>query len=105
MIGKVLLDERRQQPRHRYSTLFTGRELSLAGTATGSGRLIRGIVDDISSGGLSLLTRQRVKKSLLIRGEIQLSDIPVSVPLLARVRWIQRSIKGSQYRIGLQFLL
>jgi hypothetical protein len=102
---KILFHEKRQQPRHRYSTLFRGRELSVAGTAKGSGRLIRGNVHDISSGGLSLLTGQPVKKSRLIRGEIQLPDIPVSVPLLMRVRWIQRSPKGSQYRIGLQFLL
>jgi hypothetical protein len=77
----------------------------MAGTATGSGRFIRGNVHDISFGGLSVLTRQRVKKSCLIRGEIQLPDSPVSVPLLLQVRWKQRSQKGSQYRIGLQFLL
>jgi c-di-GMP-binding flagellar brake protein YcgR len=104
-MGKVFTKEKRQQPRHLYSTLFRGRELSVAGTFRGSGRVIRGKVHDISSGGLSLVTGQAVKKSRLIRGEIQLPDTAVNVPLLLQVRWIRGSQKGSQYRIGLQFLL
>ena len=104
-MGKVLSNEKRQRPRQLYSTLFRGRELSAAGTSRGSGRVIRGKVHDISSGGLSLVSGQPVKKSRLIRGEIQLPDTLVNVPLLLQVRWVRRSQKGSQYRIGLQFLL
>lgn len=104
-MGKFLSEEKRQQSRHLYSTSFRGRVLSAAGTTAGSGRLIQGTVHDISSGGLCLLTGHSIKKARLIRAEVQLRDISVRLPLLLRVRWIQRLPKGSKYRIGLQFLL
>ena len=96
--------ERRQNERHSVSTEFLGRELPFAGNTRASVSLIRGTLTDISKGGLCLLADRPIKECCLIRGETVLPNVPVGVPSILRVCWVQRVAKGTQYRTGLQFL-
>jgi c-di-GMP-binding flagellar brake protein YcgR len=67
-------------------------------------RPIEGTIHDIGDGGLSILIPQAVPVSDPVRCEIRLPDLPVSIPTLAQVRWVEAQSIGST-RVGLQFLI
>jgi len=49
-----------------------------------------------------MVTGQAVDVSDLFRVEISLPGIPVQIPVLSQVRWIQIAGNG-RYRVGMQF--
>jgi len=98
------LTERRQDSRYVLSAPFRGQELSVVGTRQSS-RRFEGRIHNISAGGVKLVTSRRTKSSALIRGEFLMPNVPIGVPSLMQVRWIQRAGASSRYEIGLQFLL
>jgi len=104
MPGKRRLDQR-QERRYPFSGLVRAHDLPLYGLSKALRRPIPGIVKDISSGGLSILSDRALKPSSLLRCAIRFSDLPVSLPVLSQVRWIQRDDGERKYKIGLQFLL
>ncbi|PYV36463.1 MAG: hypothetical protein DMG06_30650 [Acidobacteria bacterium] len=109
MPGKRRLDQR-QERRYPFSGLVRAHDLPLYGLSKALRRPIPGIVKDISSGGLSILSLsilsdRALKPSSLLRCAIRFSDLPVSLPVLSQVRWIQRDDGERKYKIGLQFLL
>src|SRR5215469_6482263 len=93
--------EKRQNPRHPISQRVAWTEISSIGTT----RTIRGQLHDISSGGVCLLTSQRMEESRFVLGSISLSNVPVKLPSLMRVCWVKRMPKGIRFRVGLQFVL
>src|SRR5579864_8275388 len=97
--------EKRRELRYPFSCDIRAHELPSFGPSTVRKGLIRGTVKDISSGGLSLLTDRALKPSAVIRCEIRIGDLPVAIPILSQVRWVQKNSGTSKYRIGLQFLL
>jgi hypothetical protein len=101
---RARLPERRHDPRHLLSARFVGRELSLVGSPLESRKILQGEIQNMSLGGLNLLTSQRTRESSLIRGEIVFPNLPVGVPSLMRVCWVRRAGTNSQYRMGLQFV-
>ena len=96
--------EKRRDPRHPVAFKFKGIEVSLLGTATGRRRPIRGEVQNISAGGLGLLSDRPVEEFRLVRGEVLLPRARVGIPTLLHVRWRQPSGTRSRYRMGLQFV-
>ena len=104
MPGKRRLDQR-QERRYPFSGLVRAHDLPLYGLSKALRRPIPGIVKDISCGGLSILSDRALKPSSLLRCAIRFSDLPVSLPVLSQVRWIQRDDGERKYKIGLQFLL
>jgi PilZ domain len=63
-------------------------------------------VQNVSKGGLCLVSPQPMARSCLVRCEISVSEIPVSIPTLMQVRWTRKKGRQSDtYFIGLQFLL
>jgi len=97
-------EEKRRELRYPFSCDINAHELPSYGFSKARKTLIRGTVKDISSGGLSLLTDHAVKPSTVMRCEIRISDLPVSIPVLSQVRWIEKTPGNLKYRIGLQFL-
>ncbi len=97
--------EKRGHPRYPLTGEVRGRELSRLGAPKARKRLIRGPIQNISSGGLCLLTDQVIKVSSLIRCELLFSQIPAPIPTLLQVRWAQKARKGTGCTAGLQFLL
>jgi len=104
MPGKRRADQRREQ-RYPFSCEVRAHDLPLYGVSKAHKGPIRGTVEDISSGGLSFLSDRAVKPSSLVRCAIRFSDLPVTLPVLTQVRWIQKEIGARKYRIGLQFFL
>ena len=60
---------------------------------------------DISAGGLSLLTNRIVEVSDVLRCELPVQRLPVTIPVLCQVRWIRKNIDGRKHMVGLQFLI
>lgn len=96
--------ERRHHPRHPFRAEFKGQELSSLGSAD-SPLVFQGSIQNISCGGINVLTKRRLKETSLVRAEILLPQTPVSVPLLMQTRWIRRLARPSRYEAGLQFLI
>ena len=71
----------------------------------GKSRVVDGHIQNISSGGLCLLARQRLKVSELLVGEIAVPGTRASIPTLLQVRWLRKNSFGPRYRAGLQFVL
>ena len=98
--------ERRIHERFTVESEIRGHELRLLGFPEKRKKTIRGLVEDISSGGLCVRTSAPLTVSFPIRCELPFSKVPVSVPLILKVRWTQKtSPKAQQYRSGLQFLV
>lgn len=98
-------EEKRRELRYPFSCDIKAYELPSSGVSKARKRVIRGTVKDISTGGLSLLTDHAVKPSTIVRCEIRVADLPVAIPVLSQVRWIQKDSGSRDCRIGLQFLL
>ena len=95
--------ERRHFKRYPFGAELRAEVLAYLGLR--SGPVIRGRAQDISQGGLSILTRRRIPVSSLVRCEIRLTEVPVALSLLSRVQWILRNPADQGYLVGLQFLL
>ena len=68
--------------------------------------VIRGRIENISQGGICLLSSQRIPASSLVRCEIEVSMTRAAIPTLMHVRWAERtSAARGRYKMGLQFLL
>jgi Tfp pilus assembly protein PilZ len=96
--------DRRHYPRYPLETELTGRELSLFGVTEDTKQPIRAHVEDISEGGLCVLTSKPLKLANPVQCKIPLAKIPVAVPVIMRVQWSHPVSTGSSYRNGLQFL-
>ena len=97
--------ERRHHPRSMLTCDLRGRELSPLVFPKARKRVIQGRIQNISGGGLSLLTNRLMTVSNLLQCEIIFPKTPAAIPTLTQVRWIQKNAKGFRYRVGLQFLL
>lgn len=97
--------ERRRGERLAFSTEFKGTRLSPAGVTDASSEMFHGWIQNFSKGGLGLIANCKLNRFEVIRGEVMLPDITMAVPSLVQVRWVKRAAKGSQYHIGLQFLI
>lgn len=95
--------------RHRRHLLPFPYRLTVTGASfLGLGRprpvSVRGRIQDVSGGGLRLLTDRPLKPAQLVRCEIRLREVPVWIPTLMQVRWTKRNARGLKYAVGLQFL-
>ena len=66
---------------------------------------IRGRIQNISHGGLCLLSNRSIPVSSLLHCEIVVSGTRVAIPTLMQVRWTERNPTSGRTKIGLQFLL
>ena len=63
-------------------------------------------MQNLSRGGLCLVSPQAMVRACLVRCEISVSEIPVTIPTLMQVRWTRKqSLQADTYLAGLQFLL
>jgi hypothetical protein len=66
---------------------------------------ILGRVQNVSKGGLCLLSQRMIPLSSLLRCEIAIAEVPVAIPTLFRVRWTKKQkVEVDSYLSGVQFL-
>ncbi len=96
--------ERRSDRRYAFSRNIRVSKMSLYGSKKLQ-RSFPGQLHDLSSGGCCLLLNREVEVSDLIRCDMQFFDLPVRIPILCRVRWIQKTRERKRYRVGGQFVI
>ena len=66
---------------------------------------IRGEISDIGGGGLCLVTSEKTEPAMALRCEIFAPHVPVGIPTLLQVKWVQENAAGRMYTLGLQFVV
>ena len=66
---------------------------------------LRGVITDISAGGLSIFSEDTIGISDLFMCEVIPPGMPVGIPTLVQVQWVLKDGQGHTYRVGLQFLV
>ncbi len=67
---------------------------------------ILGRAQNMSKGGLCLLSQRPISQSSLLRCEMSAAEVPVPIPTLLLVRWTKKpKVRGNNYLSGLQFLI
>jgi len=81
------------------------KELLQFGTQKRAGAIFRAKAQNISTYGLGVVTNRRVEISSPLRCEIITGELPVPIPVMAHVRWVQRNSRQKGYYAGLEFLV
>ena len=98
--------DRRQYPRFPQLLELQAREVHTLGSRSEIEKAVVGRVQNVSRGGICLVSPQPMAQSCLVRCEIGVSEIPVSIPTLMQVRWTRKqSLQADTYVTGLQFVL
>ena len=97
------MPEQRRSSRVRFSSVLRARELPHLGHSHTQKRLREGKIQDISAGGICIITKQRLKEAQILHCELKIPAVSISIPTLMQVRWILP--RNQQFRVGLQFLL
>lgn len=103
---RIVDPDRRQYPRFPQLLELQAREAQPLGSGIEKEKAVVGRVQNVSTGGLCLVSPQPMARSCLLRCEISVSEIPVRIPTLMQVRWTRKqSLQADTYVTGLQFLL
>lgn len=96
--------EKRLSPRYPYILDLSFSELPRADAPPRAAPLLRGRVQNLSRGGLCILCSDPIAERGVLRCEIAVAELPVTIPALVRVCWTQeRDVSGGRLA-GLQFL-
>jgi hypothetical protein len=105
-VKRIVERDRRQYPRFPQLLELQAREVRPLGSGIEREKAVVGRVQNVSKGGLCLIGPQPLARSCLVRCEIGVPELPVSIPTLMQVRWTRKqSLQADTYLTGLQFLL
>jgi hypothetical protein len=93
---------RRRHPRYPVTGELRACRIPLLGFQVQLEHVVEGEIENISSGGLCVLTTSPMEITDVFRTEIGLSAVPISIPLLSDVRWIEK-LGEHFFRVGLRF--
>ncbi|NCO67175.1 MAG: PilZ domain-containing protein [Nitrospirae bacterium] len=66
---------------------------------------VHGEILNLSSGGMRIRTeRQALEEGTVLQVWFPLSEPPVTIPVLAQVRWVREEMPG-EYQVGLRFMI
>jgi hypothetical protein len=98
--------ERRQVPRvamWRAITYETG--LLPEGQLALAGKRLSGSLVNISNGGICITTSHRLKRNMVLKVSLPVSEVSPAAPTLAQVMWVISNPRGKVYRTGLRFII
>ncbi|MGA9243359.1 MAG: PilZ domain-containing protein [Silvibacterium sp.] len=99
--------DRRHDPRFPQSLELTVQPLPELGSSRKlKTPAIRGRIQNISAGGVCLITGRPIEKFSVLRCEITMGDVPLKIATLMQVRWTKKqNMQPEGYLSGLEFLL
>jgi hypothetical protein len=97
--------KRRLHARFPFAAQLKASQLSPPDEPRPRSEVLRSETENISTGGVCVHTERPLESFRLVRCELRLPEVPVDLPFLAQVRWIEKRSGVNQYRIGLQFVL
>ena len=101
-------EEKRRHHRYPVTCEVRGKALKLlerGGERSLASLNLRGVITDISAGGLGLFSDDLIEVSDPFVCEIIAPQMPVGIPTLLQRRWALKDGQGHTYRVGLQFLV
>ena len=102
----MITGEHRDHPRFLCDLELRGNKLAAVGVLQENGRTpIRGRIENISEGGLCVLSKRAIPVAAVVRCEIGVSGTKATIPTLTRVRWTHKIPENGGYKIGLEVLL
>jgi hypothetical protein len=105
-VKRIIERDRRQSPRFPELLELQARQVQSFGAEIDKNKAVVGRVQNVSKGGVCLISSHPMVQSCLMRCEIGVSEIAVSIPTLMQVRWTRKqSLQDDTYISGLQFLL
>jgi hypothetical protein len=104
-VKRTLESDRRTHPRFPQILEIQAHEVLPLKTDETAKPPVLGRIQNMSKGGVCVLSQHPVSRAALLRCEIGMSDAPLSVPTLALVRWTKKqNLESNSYLSGLQFL-
>lgn len=100
MMDEMTDSERRQQLRFFLNKPITYQVISSPDRRRGSG-----IIDNITSDGLCLITERTLEEDEVLTVRLPLPDVTTTIPTLAEVRWTKQMQEEGSCMAGLIFLL
>jgi hypothetical protein len=98
------IDERRGEQRFPFKVTVILQELSPTRKTPLPKTAVRGVIYNLGNNGFGLSTAVPLTYSTVVRCDIAIKNLPVSIPTMAQVRWVQRA-PGGEYRSGLAYLI
>jgi hypothetical protein len=100
------IEEKRYSPRFPLDAEITGVFLDQLNFSIDQPRLLlRGIVENISRGGVGVLCDEQAPADGVVRCEIAIPGGSGRIPTLLRARWSKRIQEQGKYQLGLEFLV
>lgn len=97
--------ERRQHPRYAFSCHITGGPSTRRHPEAAVATVLTGKVVDVSAIGAGVIGDRPLAKFTVVPWRFYLPDVPVVLPVLAQVRWMEPvPSQQNTYRLGLTFL-
>ena len=94
--------ERRTQPRYPLTCDIEAVPSTDREKESGKPQTIRGTVVNVSAGGACVIGEQSIKQFTVLLCQFHFPGVPVPVPVLMQVRWIEPvPSRKSSFRIGL----
>jgi hypothetical protein len=104
-VKKALESDRRSHPRFPQILEIEAHEVLPLKTDEKEKPPVLGRIQNMSKGGICFLSQTPITRASLLRCEIGITDVPLSIPTLALVRWTKKqNLESSSYLSGLQFL-
>jgi hypothetical protein len=98
--------DRRRQPRFPQNLRVSINPLPDVGAKKTRGSAISGNIENMSQGGLCVITPRALEQSSLLRCAIAIGEAPIKIGTLAQVRWTERQkLHREKFVSGLSFLL
>jgi len=105
-IRNLQIEEKRDSPRSPLDAEITGVFLDQLNPSIDQPRLLlRGKVENISRGGIGVLSDEQAPAEGVVRCEIAISGSLGHIPTLLRARWSDNVEGQGKYRLGLEFLV
>jgi hypothetical protein len=98
------IDERRGEQRFPFKVTIVLQELSPTRKTPLPKTAVPGVIQNLSNNGFSISTAVPLTYATVVRCDIAIKNLSVSIPTMAQVRWVQRAHAG-EYRSGLTYLL
>jgi len=97
-------EEKRESVRYPYTRPVSYMALGESGRPPDK-VAVHGEILNLSSGGMRIRTeRQALEEGTVLQVWFPLSEPPVTIPVLAQVRWVREEMPG-EYQVGLRFMI
>lgn len=97
--------DRRCHARFPLSLKATARALGSYAPSGATSTSVAASIEDISEGGVGLVTDCELPVSSVVECWIFFPSIPIPIPTLLTVRWSRKRRSGPNHAVGLQFLV